>query len=123
MRDDILLMIYIFSALVITFICYPLHTENDISIYEICFIILSFIFTVLLRNQSTRRKILCVSSLLIIKPFLVLADELYDPMTLLMGVPIDIILTGIGLLIGYVIAKIMMFLFCWIRNKVNSKKD
>ena len=119
MCDYILSILFVFTSITISFICYKFHAWD---IYEICFIVLGFIFTILLRRQSKKRNAITVFIIIFIKPFLVLADQLYDGMSLLMGVPVDILFTGIGLLIGFIISKLFLFIFEKIKNKITKWK-
>lgn len=113
MRDLIISIVFVFTSIVASFMCYRFQAWE---IYEICFIVLGFIFTIILRNQPKKQKIIFICIVLFVKPLLVLSDDLYDPMTMLMGIPVDIFLTGIGLFIGFIFAK----LFLYILNKVKK---
>lgn len=119
MSDYIKSTVCVLISIVISFICYRFHAWD---IYEICFIVLGLIFTIVLRKQSKKRNVITVCIILLIKPFLVLADQLYDGMSLLMGVPVDILFTGIGLLIGFIIAKLFLYIFGKIKNKSFKRK-
>ena len=119
MRDLIISIVFVFTSIVASFICYKFHAWD---IYEICFIVLGFIFTILLRSQSKKRNAITVCIIIFIKPFLVLADQLYDGMSLLMGVPVDILFTGIGLLIGFIISKLFLYILNKVKNKNISQK-
>ncbi len=113
MFEHISSIVFVLASIISGFVCYHFHTWG---IYEICFIVLGFIFTILLQKQSKKLNLIFVCIVVFLKPFIVLADELYDPMSLLMGIPLDILFTAFGLLIGYIIAKIMLFLFKKLKN-------
>ena len=119
MRDYIVSILFIALGILISFFCYPLQNGIAICVHEICFIILGLVFTIIAAKHSARRKMIFVCFLLAIKPFIVLADELYDPFSLL-GISFDIIFTGFALLIGYLIAKLVMFLYGRSRNKTDE---
>lgn len=114
MLEMSLSILFVLASIVSGFICYHFHAWGS---YIMCFILLGFIFTALLRKQSKKLNLIFVCIVIFIKPFIVLADELYDPMSLLMGIPLDVLLTAFGLLIGFIIAKVMLFLFKKIRKK------
>lgn len=119
MRDYIFSIFFVLTSIVISYICYRFRVWG---IYEICFIVLGLFFTIVLRKQAKKYNIIFICIIIFIKPFIVLSEDLYDPMTLLMGVPVDMLLTGIGFLIGFMIAKLFLYIFSKDKNKNITRK-
>ena len=116
MRNYIFGTIFVLGLFVISLVCFPLDDINCIGIYLLCIFVFSFLCTVFYAKKFKPRYYILIGILIIIKSFLIYLDDLYDPMTLLMGVPIDIAMTGFGSAAGFLIGKAVLLGIFKIRN-------
>lgn len=120
MRNYIFGTIFVLGLFVISLVSFPLDDIIGIGIYLLCILVFSFLCTVFYAEKFKPRYYMVIVLLIIFKSFAIYLDDLYDPITLLIGVPIDIVMTSFGSSAGFLIGKAVLWIIFKIREKVNS---
>lgn len=119
MRKYLLFCIMILLLFITTFVCFSF---KNIKLYVICEFSISFIlafsYTIIIKNIRSRIFILSLSIIAVIKSFLCNVRDIKDPWSISFAFPVDLVITLMGLVLGFFIAKGLLHI-C----KFNLSKD